>query len=259
MYLIRRDELDIQDIPIARLTEQYLEYVRLLEQVDPNTAGEFLVMASTLVELKSRALLPTPPPEPLQAEDTDPRSILVRQLLEYKRFKDAAEQLGQAAEERARRFGRRPADLPKELQGLELEEAQVWDLLEAFGKVMTAIGQGPTRQEIRYDDTPVELYAAEIEAALRQDGPTTFQTLFAERASRSEVVGYFLALLELIRTGRIRAEQDRNFGTIYIFLLEEQEALIADGDGHPAGPEVAPPQQDKPAEPIWTGEEGEDA
>jgi segregation and condensation protein A len=85
LYLIRRDELDIQDIPLARLTEQYLEYVKLLEELDPNTAGDFLVMASTLVELKSRALLPTPP---LAAEDDedDPHRLLVKQLLEYKRF-----------------------------------------------------------------------------------------------------------------------------------------------------------------------------
>ena len=234
LYLIRRDELDIQDIPIARLTEQYLEYVRLLEQIDPNTAGDFLVMATTLVELKSRALLPTPPLEVDEGDDGDPRSVLVRQLLEYKRFKDAASEMGRAAAERAQRFVRRPVDLPKELQGIELEEAQVWDLLKAFGKVMTAIGRGPTRHTIRYDDTPVELHIAEIVAMLEQDGPTSFQLLFDGRIERAEIIGRFLALLELIRAGRIRAEQDKNFGTIYIFLLAEvaePEAVEADGNG----------------------------
>jgi segregation and condensation protein A len=125
LYLIRRDELDIQDIQIARLTEQYLEYVRLLEELDPNTAGDFLVMASTLVELKSRALLPTPPLE-AEGDEDDPQKLLVRQLLEYKRFKDAARALGSAAEERGKRYARQPADLPRELEGVELEEAQVW-------------------------------------------------------------------------------------------------------------------------------------
>jgi len=119
LYLIRRDEVDIYDIPIARITEQYLEYVRALEQLDPNAAGDFLVLAATLIELKSRALLPTPP---LEAGDEaeDPRMPLVRQLLEYKRFRDAARALAASAEDRAKRYVRRPAELPKELQGVEL-------------------------------------------------------------------------------------------------------------------------------------------
>ena len=221
LYLIRRDELDIQDVPIAHITEQYLQHVRLLEQLDPNVAGEFLVMAATLLELKSRALLPSPPLEAAADEIEDPRSTLVRQLLEYKRFKDAAAALGTAADERTKRYVRRPAELPPDLQGVELEEVQVWDLLEAFGRVMTAIGQGPYRHEVRYDETPLELHAAEILALLEQEGPTTFQVLFADSLERAEIIGRFLALLELIRAQRVRAEQDRNFGTIYLFLLEE--------------------------------------
>ena len=220
LYLIRRDEVDIQDIPIARLTEQYLEYVRLLEHLDPNAAGDFLVMATTLVELKSRALLPSPPLEALDEEE-DPRATLVRKLLEYKRFKDAARALGSAADERGRRYVRRPAELPKDLQGVDLEEVEVWDLLQAFNRVMTAVGAGPARHEVRYDDTPIELYAAEIIAILEQESPTTFETLFDGAVSRVDVIGRFLALLELIRARRVRAEQDRNFGTIYLFLLDE--------------------------------------
>ena len=239
LYLIRRDELDIQDIPIARLTEQYLAYVHVLEQIDPNAAGEFLVMASTLVELKSRALLPTPPLEPMEDDASDPRTTLVRQLLEYKRFKDAAEELRRAGEERAQRFPRSPANLPKELQGIELEEAQVWDLLEAFGRVMTAIGRGPTQHQVQYDETPIELYQAEI-VALLGEGVATFQSLFDGRSTRGEVIGRFLAILELIRSGRVRAEQDRNFGTIYLFLADPREP---EGEVEP-GPELAEPAPD---------------
>jgi segregation and condensation protein A len=228
LYLIRRDELDIQDIPIARVTEQYLEYVKLLEVLDPNAAGDFLVMASTLVELKSRALLPTPP---LEAEDDelDPRTVLVRQLLEYKRFKDAAQALGSAAEERQKRFARQPADLPKELEGLELEEAQVWDLLSAFGQVMSAIGQGPGLHEVTYDDTPFEEYEALILDRLDYRGPIEFHSLFADRSNRAEIVGLFLVVLELLRRQRVRAEQDRLHGTIYLFpLVEVPEAIDVD-------------------------------
>ncbi len=218
LYLIRRDELDIQDIPIARLTEQYLDYVKLLEVLDPNTAGDFLVMASTLVELKSRALLPTPPLE-AEEDELDPRTVLVRQLLEYKRFKDAAQALGSAAEERQKRFVRRPANLPEELQGIELEEAQVWDLLSAFGRVMSTIGLGPGVHEVTYDDTPFEEYEAVILDRLEYESPIEFQALFADRSSRGEIIGLFLVVLELLRTQRLRAEQDRLHGTIYLFRL----------------------------------------
>ncbi|HUU96585.1 MAG TPA: segregation/condensation protein A [Phycisphaerae bacterium] len=227
LYLVRRDELDIQDIPIARVTEQYLEYVRLLEQLDPNAAGEFLVLASTLIELKSRALLPSPP---LEADDEeDPQKVLVRQLLEYKRFKDAADSLRSAADQRARRYVRRPAELPADLQGVELEEVEAWDLLSAFGKVMSAIGRGPGVADIRYDETPVEAHIDVILDRLARQSPTTFYALFGQRSDRVEIIGLFLALLELIRTERIRAEQDTAFGTIYLFLLES----IADGSPPP--------------------------
>ncbi len=231
LYLIRRDELDVQDIPVARVAEQYLSYVRLLEEIDPNSAGEFLVLASTLVELKSRALLPSPPLDG-EGESDDPRHLLVRQLLEYKRFKDAARTLGTSADERAKRYIRIPANLPPELAGVELEEAQVWDLLAAFNKVMTAVGRGPGVHQVRYDDTPIELHSAEIVALLERDGPMTFQTLFDGLAAKAQIVGKFLAMLELIKKRRLRAEQDRLFGVIYLFLLEEApdavESAIAD-------------------------------
>lgn len=232
LYLIRRDEIDVQDVSITRLTDQYLEHVHVLRDIDPNVAGDFLVMASTLIELKSRALLPTPPLEALDEAD-DPRAALVRQLLEYKRFKDAARRLGTAADDRARRFVRRPAELPAELAGVELEEVEIWDLLGAFGKVMSAIGQGPGVSEIRYTDTPIEVYVNTVLETLEFAGPTRFNDLFADRTDRGEIIGLFLALLELIRRQRIRAEQTAAFGEIYMFLMdpadvETDEALNAE-------------------------------
>jgi segregation and condensation protein A len=248
LFLLKRDELDIQDIPLVRIADQYLSYVRLLEQVDPNTAGDFLVLASTLVEMKSRALLPTPPLDG-DNEEEDARIALVRQLLEYKRFKDAARALGSAADERARRFTRRPADLPAELRGVELEEVEVWDLLTAFGRTMTAIGRGPGLHEVRYDDTPVEVYVDEINRALTQRGTVSFQSLFENRLSRSEVVGLFLALLELIRKRRVRAEQERSFGTIYLFAMDEIEAPDETGDAAPTPTDTAESDANAPPHP----------
>lgn len=220
LFLIKRDELDVQDIPLARIAEQYLEYVKLLEQIDPNAAGDFLVMASTLIELKSRALLPAPPIE-LSDDDADPRTSLVRQLLEYKRFKDAAAALGSAADERRKRYVRKPVDLPKELEGVELEEVEVWDLLSAFSRVMTAIGKGPGLHEVSFDDTPIAEYGALILDTLEERGPVRFESLFADRRDRAEVVGLLLALLELIRGQKVRAEQAAGHGPIYLFLLIE--------------------------------------
>lgn len=218
LYLIRRDELDIQDVSIRQVTDQYCEYVRLLQSIDPNTVGDFLVLASTLIELKSRALLPSPPLEALEDEQ-DPRSALVRQLLEYKRFKDAARALGRAADDRAMRYVRRPADLPRELAGVELEDVEVWDLLAAFGRVMAAIGKGPGVSRIRLDDTPIEVYAENILELLSVQGTASFVSLFARRDDRAEIVGLFLALLELVRKHRVRAQQDRIHGEIYLFAL----------------------------------------
>ncbi len=259
LYLIRRDELDIQDIPLAQLTAQYLDYVRLLEKLDPNTAGDFLVMASTLVELKSRALLPT---APLESEDEDdPRKLLVRQLLEYKRFKDAAAALGSAADERAQRFVRRPADLPRELEGVELEEAQVWDLLSAFGHVMSSIGRGPGSLEVTYDDTPVAEYRDYILDTLERRGTVEFQTLFADRFDRGEIVGLFLALLELLRCQRIRAEQDRLHATIYLFLLveiPESDDLDQDAPDEPPASRAPRADQTPGPRPRITSEKSDD-
>lgn len=242
LYLIRRDELAIEDISITRVTEQYLDYVQMLERLDPNAAGEFLVLASTLIELKSRALLPSPPLDVADDED-DPRSALVRQLLEYKRFKDAARALGTAAAERAERFVRQPADLPTELRGVELEDVEVWDLLTAFDQVMRSIGRGPAQHKVRYDDTPIEDYAADILARLARSGPLPFHALFHDRRERDVIVGLFLALLELIRACQVRAEQDHSAAAIYLFLLV------------PVDPDAPPPlllhRAEAPADDEW--------
>ncbi|RPI59070.1 MAG: chromosome segregation protein ScpA, partial [Planctomycetaceae bacterium] len=199
LYLIRRDEVDICDIPISGITEQYVKYVDMLQQVDPNLAGEFLVMAATLMELKSRMLLPAPPPEEGGATglSLDPRAELVRQLLEYKAFKDAAGDLLSAAQNQAMKFPRKPA-VPGQEQGeFDLEDVQVWDLLDAFSRLMAAVGKQSNQHQVIYDDTPVELHADDIMERLTTEGPLTFTKIFEGRTNRGEIVGLFLALLEL--------------------------------------------------------------
>ncbi len=220
LYLIRRDEVDIYDIPIARVLEQYLEYVRLLEVLDPDAVGDFLVLAATLMEIKSRMLLPKPPPEVEDGDAFDPRADLVRQLLAYRAFRGAALGLSDRAEVRSKRFGRPKMELPDGEEQVDIEDAQIWDLLTAFNKLLASVGREPATHDVIYDDTPVALHAADILDLLERDGPAMpFERIFEGR-SRSEMIGLFLALLELIRQDRVRVEQAEQFGPIVIHLLD---------------------------------------
>ncbi|MBI4579474.1 MAG: segregation/condensation protein A, partial [Planctomycetes bacterium] len=195
LYLIRRDEIDIYDIPISRILDQYLGYVRLVEQLDPDAIGDFLVLAATLMEIKSRLLLPKPPPEEGGDDLLDPRADLVRQLLAYRTFREAAARLADRAELHAQRFGRPALDLPAGEGEVDLEEVQIWDLLTAFNRLLAAVGQAKATHDVRYDDTPVALHAADVLDRLEREGPTMpFERIFEGR-TRSEMIGLFLALL----------------------------------------------------------------
>ena len=268
LYLIRRDEIDIYDIPVAAVTEQYLRYVEMLQQLDPNMAGEFLVLAATLIEIKTRMLLPTPPPEEGSGQglDIDPRSELVRQLLEYKAFKDAAGDLAEAAAIQALKFPRQPNLFDGDQTDLDLEDVQVWDLLDAFGRLMAAIGQQARPPQVIYDDTPVELHANDILDRLQRDGPLTFRQVFEGRNLRGEIVGLFLALLELVRQKRIFAMQEQAFEEIYITYNPNpppERPLAADepvaAASAPAGPGDAQGRQGQAAAEVPAGAGGEPA
>ena len=222
LYLIKRDELDVYDIPIARITESYLETVGILGElrnvgrVDIDTAGEFLVLAATLMEIKSALLLPQPeqavPAGGVAAPWVDPRKELVEQLLAYKRSKQAAELLAEKQAEHEDRFARVPARRPEEADEpppLDMDEVQVWDLLDAFAKLMRETGRRVKKvHEVVDDDTPLALHAADIEDRLRRDPRLTLRQLVAGRRSRAEMIGVFLALLELVRERKILARQD---------------------------------------------------
>ena len=222
LFLIRRDELDIYDIPIARITESYIGFLNEMREMaranpktspfDINLAGEFLVMAATLMEIKSATLLPKEQKTGTEgtstaAELVDPRAELVQKLLEYKRFKDASRDLEYRQLTHAARFPRVPvipgadADEPPPL---DMDEVQVWDLLTAFSRLMAEVGvRKPKYHEVTYDDTPIDLHAADIEDRLKREKKLSLRQLLLGRASRSEMIGVFLALLELTREKRI--------------------------------------------------------
>jgi len=235
LYLIKRDEIDINDIPIAPITEQYLAYLQTIKKLDINLAGEFLVMAATLMEIKSALMMPREAGEEegeeselTAAEDpTDPRYELIQQLLAYKRFKDAAGQLDERREEFAARFARAPApgSLPteddKQIQ-LEIDDVSLWDLVEAFGRMMEQVGIAQHQHEVTVDDTPIELHAADLVDRLERDGPMTLQQAFEGRR-HGEMVGLFLATLELVRQRKLRVTQDKTAGEIQLQLRDPDE------------------------------------
>lgn len=219
LYLIRRDEVDVYDIPISRILEQYLAYVKLLQTLDPEAVGEFLVLAATLMEIKSRMLLPKPPPEQASDDGLDPRADLVRQLLAYRTFREAALRLADRAELHSQRYARPGQEIPGD-DSVDLEDVQIWDLLTAFNKLLAAVGRNKATHDVRYDDTPITLHATDILDQLEREGTAMpFERIFEGR-SRGEMVGLFLALLELIRQQRVRIQQDREFGTIVVTLID---------------------------------------
>jgi segregation and condensation protein A len=211
LHLVRKEEVDIYDIPIATITDQYIRYIEILKSLDIDIAGDFLVMAATLMEIKSAMLLPKAEPEQLDQDDlTDPRAELIRQLLEYKRFKDAANLLNAAADRHKERFSR-PDGLiaqlsPESKDEIDIEQVSVWDLLEAFDTICRATGTAVETRHIK-DDTPIDLYQIEILHRLQEEGSMTFERIFEAKPNRAVMIGLFLALLELIREKLVWVEQ----------------------------------------------------
>ncbi|HEY0008487.1 MAG TPA: segregation/condensation protein A [Tepidisphaeraceae bacterium] len=236
LYLIRRDELDITDIPIHRITASYIEYIHQLRAAkecgfDINTAGDFLVMAATLMEIKSAMLLPREEAPAKEGHSTaaqdlaDPRLELVQQLLEYKRLKDNATLLERQQAAHFDRFPRIPAKLEgnDEPPPLDLDEVQIWDLLEAFTRLMKDIGARlPKTHDVVYDETPIDLHAADIEDRLKREKKLSLRQLMLGRQSKSEMIGIFLALLELIREKRILVRQEHALDELEIEEAPEE-------------------------------------
>jgi len=224
LYLIRKEEVDVYDIPIARITEQYLEHLELIRALDVNLAGEFVVLAATLMEIKSRMLLPHPPPLE-QDEGEDPRMELVRELLEYKKFRDAAEELKTRAAEQQLKFPRLARAEPPAQGGpaVPLKEVELWDVFAAFRKLMKET-MGRLPQTIVYDDIPVSEFMHRLVERMGGEASVRFWELFEGRRDRMHVVGTFLALLELIRRRVVVAFQEEPFGEILLQLRPGEEA-----------------------------------
>ena len=220
LYLIKRDEIDIYDIPIEHITRQYLDYIDAFQVLDLDIAGEFVVMAANLIYIKSRSLLPVcQQGEAESEEEADPRWELVRQLLEYKKFKDAAAHLGEREMQQSKLFARIP-ETPDFQGERPIAEVSIFDLINAFQKILKRVNKTENLREIFEENYSVSdkidfvLKMAFSRVALK------FSELFASAATRTEIVVTFLALLELIRLKQIAIAQSEPFGEIELIRKE---------------------------------------
>ena len=221
LHLIQKNEMEITDIPIAEITEQYLEYLNFMELLDLDVASDFLVMAATLLYLKSQSILPS-----LQVDDQKPfkdREDLVRQLLAYKQFKEAAQALDYHAAKREKTYGRSAHPVADTSDSREIQiKATLFDLLSAFKQVIERsefAADDDHYEEIQEEPITVEEKMEIVQRKL-SDEPINFNELFSEFASKIEQIVTFLAILELIRLQRISAVQSGHLEDIYIVRLD---------------------------------------
>jgi segregation and condensation protein A len=220
LYLVKREELDVKDIPIARIANEYLEYVNIMRLLDLEFAAEFVLMAAILMRIKVQSLLPGPPPE---EEEEDPRLELQRRLHEYQKFKEAAVKLGHR-EETARVHFPRSCSPFEEPEAEDEIEASLFDLLAAFKSVLSR-KKDIEVYEVEAPRRSVEERMTEILDALAGRKGVRFISLFGEQSSRSDLVVTFLAILELIRLQRIRVSQRKEFGAITLRLAKTPQEL----------------------------------
>jgi segregation and condensation protein A len=241
LYLVKKEHLNIYDIPIARVTEQYLEYLNLMQLLDLNVAGDFLVMAATLMQIKSKMLLP-PDPSQTEEEQEDPREELVKKLLEYEKFKQIAEGLRQREEQQREVFKRPKTETVKDAKTGEKEvyfEASLFDLINAFTKALKDVPKEVFYEVIK-DEFTVEGKIHEILHLLLEKESVQLSGLFQKAKSKIEIVVIFMAILELVRMKEIVCRQKEMFEDIEV--LRNKENIIPYGRiGEESAPEGESP------------------
>ncbi len=227
LHLISKAKVDIREIFVSQITEQYIASVSSAEDFDMEDASEFLTMAATLLEIKSRALLPKPP----APEEEDPQEALIRQLEEYKRFKETAENLTAFEKAAAAMYLKLPEEYPLPPPSFELSGLTMEGLLQALERVLSRKPPEPedavfVSREIRRDSYTIEACMGHIAKRLRR-GPVAFDALFSDAPGREEVVTLFLALLEILRLNRAHIEQSGVFGAITLYPGRRKDILAA--------------------------------
>jgi len=223
LHLIKKNELNVYDIPISLVTQQYLDYLDLMQELNLDVAGEFLVMAATLIHIKSRMLLPRPDPSQEDPEE-DPREALIRRLLEHQRFKAAAELLHEKEIQRSAMW-HRPDERVAEVVGEAPEpeiEVDLFSLMAAFRQVLERARSRP-RVILPPEQMPIETRIEQLLARLSETEACGFEELFADVQTRAGMIVTFLALLEMIRLKQVRVYQQGNFGAIRVYKRARPE------------------------------------
>jgi segregation and condensation protein A len=245
LYLVRKHELEILDIPIAPITDQYLEYLSVIQELDVDAVGDFLAMAATLVEIKSQQVLPRG--DEVEEELGDPRQELVRRLLEYKKYRDAASILEEQSRQWQQHYPRMTSDLPprqRDLAEEPIQEVELWDLVSAFARILrnTELSKPSS---IVYDETPIHVYMTRIMERLGHEERLAFGTLFEPGMLKSSLIGIFLAVLELVRHHQVRVDQNALFGEIWLVARQDVAEPVdfsqVDNYDHAPCPANSPP------------------
>lgn len=219
LTLISNAKVDIQDIFVSEITEQYLETMKLVDELDLDSASEFLQMAATLLEIKSRAMLPKPP-KPENEDELSPEEALIKQLTEYKQFKEASERMHQLEEEARALMTKMPEEYPLPPPNIEITGLTLDKLVRAFQRVLARAeaseqAENMANREILRDQFTVSGCMSRIARKLR-GGRFAFSELFDERMSRAELITMFSALLEMAKLGRVHIEQEAAYEEIYL-------------------------------------------
>ncbi len=246
LYLVRKHEVEVTEIPIAAITEQFFEYLEILVELNVNDAADFIEMASTLMEIKSRMVLPRGGEETEALED--PRAELVERLLLYKKYRDAASILEEQSRRWQQRIPRLADDLPPrriEPASQPIQDVELWDLVSAFGRVVRE-HQVVQPESIVYDDTPLQHHMERIHQLLLVEGKASFSQMFQVGMHKSTMIGVFLAILELVRHHSVRTEQEQLHGEIWILPGEafHERLDLSDVDQYgslPPAPSSSPP------------------
>lgn len=225
LHLVRQSEVDIHEVSIAPILDCYLENLKVLQQLDLQDIGDFVVMASTLMEIKSRELLPNESIE--LEEELDPRDDLIRRLLEYKRYRDLARELDGRGERRQRQSNlvmAQPPELkaPQDEDLLDLGELGVWDLTSAFAKLLDEIGSQQS-MEIEFEKRDVGYYTHSLLGTFKAKKEVRFSEVFDRSEGRYGMIGMLIAMLEMMKQGYLRARQDQCFDDILLAYIGKEE------------------------------------
>lgn len=229
LFFIKRDELEIYDIPISYITKEFLEYIRLMEELDLDVASEFILMASMLMSIKAKMMLPKEESDDEELDETDPRYELVQRLLEYKRYKEMAGKMSDIELEAQKKHYRgyhEVDEVEKQASGEALKDVTMFDLMTAFKKVLSDIKRQNTVHRVEKVEATIEEQSEYILKRLQKDGRTLFRTICTELQSRTRIVVTFLAVLEMLKEQQINLFIEEDDPTEFYIDLKPVDEII---------------------------------